>query len=68
MDAGQLEGRKTRARAWFEALRDDICADLEAIEDALPAAAPLGRRAAGPLCAYTLEPHRSFGRRPAAVA
>ena len=37
MDAGQLEARKTRARAWFEALRDDICADFEAVEDALPA-------------------------------
>ena len=47
MDAGQLEGRKTRARAWFEALRDDICADLEAVEDALPANAPLAERAAG---------------------
>src|SRR5215469_11081479 len=38
MDAGQLEARKTRARAWFERLRDDICAALEAIEDAAPAA------------------------------
>jgi coproporphyrinogen III oxidase len=47
MDAGQLEGRKTRARAWFEALRDDICADLEAVEDALPTKAPLGDRSAG---------------------
>ena len=40
MDAGQLEARKARARGWFEALRDDICAALEAIEDALPAGAP----------------------------
>jgi coproporphyrinogen III oxidase len=47
MDAGQLEARKARARAWFEALRDDICAALEAVEDALPAKAPLGERAAG---------------------
>jgi len=38
MDAGQLEGRKTRARAWFESLRDDICAALEALEDAAPPA------------------------------
>jgi coproporphyrinogen III oxidase len=38
MDAGQLEGRKARARAWFESLRDDICAALEALEDAAPAA------------------------------
>jgi coproporphyrinogen III oxidase len=47
MDAGQLEGRKTRARAWFEVLRDDICADIEAVEAALPAGAPLADRAAG---------------------
>src|ERR1700745_2626177 len=38
MDAGQLEGRKARARAWFESLRDDICAAFEALEDAGPAA------------------------------
>jgi coproporphyrinogen III oxidase len=37
MDAGQLEGRKTRARAWFERLRDDICVALEGIEDEAPA-------------------------------
>jgi len=37
MDAGQLEGRKARARAWFERLRDDICAAFEALEDAAPA-------------------------------
>jgi coproporphyrinogen III oxidase len=47
MGAGQMEARKTRARAWFEALRDDICADFEAVEDALPAKAPLAERAAG---------------------
>ena len=47
MDAGQLEARKTRARAWFERLRDDICAGFEAVEDALPAKAPLGERKAG---------------------
>jgi coproporphyrinogen III oxidase len=47
MDAGQLEARKTRARAWFEALRDDICADFEVLEDALPENAPLADRDAG---------------------
>ena len=47
MDAGQLETRKTRARTWFEALRDDICAAFEALEDALPANAPLADRSAG---------------------
>jgi len=47
MDAGQLESRKTRARAWFEALRDNICADLEAVEAGLPASAPLAERAGG---------------------
>jgi coproporphyrinogen III oxidase len=38
MDGGQLEGRKARARAWFERLRDDICAALEALEEVAPAA------------------------------
>ena len=38
MDAGQLEGRKARVKAWFERLRDDICAALEALEGASPAA------------------------------
>ena len=37
MDAGQLEGRKARAKMWFEALRDDICSAFERIEaDASP--------------------------------
>jgi coproporphyrinogen III oxidase len=45
--SSDIEQRKTRARAWFETLRDDICADLEAIEDALPKTAPLAERAPG---------------------
>jgi coproporphyrinogen III oxidase len=47
MVSTEIETRKTRARAWFEALRDDICAAFEAVEDALPASAPLGRSAPG---------------------
>jgi coproporphyrinogen III oxidase len=46
-EAAMLEPRKSRARAWFEMLRDDICAAFEALEDALPAGAPLGDRAPG---------------------
>ena len=42
-----LGSRKTRARAWFEALRDDICAAFESLEDTLPANAPLGQSAPG---------------------
>src|SRR5690606_2490788 len=41
-----LEQRKARARAWFEHLRDDIHAMLEALEDAAPDAlypGPAGR-------------------------
>jgi coproporphyrinogen III oxidase len=42
MDSAPIEARKAHARTWFEALRNDICAGLEALEDALPAGAPLG--------------------------
>jgi coproporphyrinogen III oxidase len=38
MDAGQLDSRKARARAWFESLRDDICAAFETLEDDAPPA------------------------------
>lgn len=33
-----LDERKRRVRAWFESLRDDICATFERIEDEAPAA------------------------------
>ena len=36
MDAGQLESRKARAGAWFEALRDEICTAFEALEHDAP--------------------------------
>ena len=38
MDSAALDARKSRARAWFEALRDDICAAFERLEDDAPAA------------------------------
>ena len=47
MDTGQSEQRKASAKAWFERLRDEIVAALEAIEDALPSSAPLGDCPAG---------------------
>jgi coproporphyrinogen III oxidase len=47
MDSTPIEARKTRARTWFETLRDDVCAALEAAEDALPANAPLAQNPAG---------------------
>ena len=65
-DAATLDARKDRARAWFEHLRDDICAAFETVEDALPAGAPLADRAGRPLQAHALAAHRSHrqpGRR-----
>jgi coproporphyrinogen III oxidase len=37
MDSSAIETRKTRARTWFEALRDDICSAFERLEDEAPA-------------------------------
>jgi coproporphyrinogen III oxidase len=39
-----LLARQTRARAWFEALRDDICMAFERVEADLPATAPMADR------------------------
>ncbi len=47
MNIGQIDNRKERARAWFETLRDQIVVAFEALEDALPAGAPLADHAAG---------------------
>jgi coproporphyrinogen III oxidase len=38
---------KTRAKTWFESLRDQITAAFETLEDTLPASAPLADRAPG---------------------
>ena len=37
MDVTLINERKTRARAWFETLRNDICAAFERLEDDAPA-------------------------------
>ncbi len=47
MNNSQIEPRKNQAREWFETLRDRLVAAFEALEDALPAAAPLADRPAG---------------------
>jgi len=47
MDTDNIEARKKQTRAWFEALRDQIVAAFEAVEDALPATAALADRPAG---------------------
>ena len=38
-----LDDRKAKAKAWFETLRDQICAALERLEDEVPASAPQGQ-------------------------
>ncbi len=47
MDSGKIDQRKEQAKDWFEPLRDRIVAAFEAVEDALPATAPLADRPAG---------------------
>jgi coproporphyrinogen III oxidase len=42
-----LDERKTRARLWFETLREDLCQAFERLEMELPVAAPLGDQPAG---------------------
>jgi coproporphyrinogen III oxidase len=42
-----IEERKETAAAWFASLRDSVVAAFEAVEDALPAGAPLADRPAG---------------------
>ena len=57
MDMSVIEDRKARAEAWFEALRDDICAAFERLEDDAPAAlypAPPGASCARPGSAPTI--------------
>ncbi len=46
-DPATLDDRKARARAWFENLRDEICAAFEKLEDELPAFAPNADKATG---------------------
>ena len=43
----ELTARKSKAGAWFEALRDDLCAAFEKAEADLPEGAPMGDRPPG---------------------
>lgn len=47
MSSDLLANRKAGARAWFETLRDQICAAFEAVETDLPAGMPFADQAAG---------------------
>jgi len=40
VELSDIESRKTKARRWFERLRDEICAAFESLEEALPASLP----------------------------
>lgn len=46
-DSDLMSQRKAKARAWFESLRDDICAAFERLEENLPAGAPGSEDAPG---------------------
>jgi coproporphyrinogen III oxidase len=43
LDPSLVDAWKAKTRAWFEALRDDICAALERLEDEAPAKGKAGR-------------------------
>ena len=47
LDNSLIESRKTRARGWFEQLRDDVCAAFEIVENELPSDDPRGNDAPG---------------------
>jgi coproporphyrinogen III oxidase len=47
MDIARTERNKEQTRTWFETLRDQIVTALEALEDTLPAVAPLADRTPG---------------------
>ncbi len=68
MDHSALDSRKAKARAWFEALRDDICAALEGLEDALAGECPVSPTAG--LAALSARPGSApiMAERPAAAA
>ena len=42
-----LDAQKHRAREWFEALRDDLCAAFEGLEADLPTGVPHADQAPG---------------------
>ncbi len=46
-DAALIDARKDKARVWFEALRDQICAAFETLEDELPEGQPQSGTAPG---------------------
>lgn len=45
--ASDIETQKSAAKAWFQTLRDEICAAFEKLEADLPPSAPLGAEPAG---------------------
>lgn len=54
-DEPTLEGYRTQAAAWFESLRDKICAAFEDLENELPTGAPLAETVPGRFVRTTWE-------------
>ena len=68
MDTSTIDARKSGARAWFENLRDEICAAFEAVEDAQRGKAVFEQCTALPRCASCAAAVNESVTKPAAAS